>query len=36
MSSVDAPPRALEIVYRPLKDLKHDPANPRTHPPKQV
>ncbi|MGX1690931.1 site-specific DNA-methyltransferase [Brevundimonas naejangsanensis] len=36
MSSVDAPPRALEIVYRPLKDLKHDPATPRTHPPKQV
>lgn len=36
MSSMDAPPRALEIVYRPLKDLKHDPANPRMHPPKQL
>jgi DNA modification methylase len=36
MLAVDAPTRALEIVYRPLKDLKHDPANPRTHPSSQI
>lgn len=36
MQYVDVPTRALEIVSRPLKDLKPDPRNPRTHPPKQV
>lgn len=36
MLTMDAPTRALEIVYRPLRDLKFDPTNPRTHPPKQV
>lgn len=30
------PSRALAITYRPVKDLKPDPRNPRTHPPKQI
>jgi DNA modification methylase len=30
------PSRPLEIVYRPVKELKPDPRNPRTHPPKQI
>ena len=36
MIVMDAPTRALEIVYRPLKDLKPDPTNPRTHPSGQI
>lgn len=28
--------RPLEIAYRAIKDLKPDPRNPRTHPPKQI
>ena len=28
--------RPLEVAYRPVKDLKPDPRNPRTHPPKQI
>lgn len=36
MVSVDPQSRPLEIVYRPVKGLKLDPTNPRTHPAKQI
>ena len=28
--------RGLEIVYRPIAELKLDPQNPREHPPRQI
>lgn len=30
------PSRALAIAYRQVRDLKPEPRNPRTHPPKQI
>ncbi len=36
MFVMDTSPRALELVYRPIAEIKPDPTNPRTHPPGQI
>ena len=36
MLAVERQTRQLEIIYRPVRELRPDPNNPRTHPTRQV